>query len=108
MDSVNYFFSTDFTAVKSLLESLEAGHVFEGEDGLGLVSALAELDQGEGKQHWVCDEGSGDWNLHGVLVEHNGPNDVDFPTNALYQNVLILKFPTEDGEVPKRLYLQYN
>lgn len=108
MEYINYFFGTDFTPAKEALQGFEQGQVLTGDEALGLVSALAELDQGEGKTHWTIAPEGDQWNLQGATVFYNGANDPDFPTNALYKNVLVLEFPQESLLPTGRLYLQYN
>lgn len=107
MNWANYFFGTDFTGVSEFLLAVPEGEISK-EDGVGLAAFMSERDTQEGKSQWCYADPVTAFNLKHATVIYNGTNDNHLPTNALYQNVLILEFAPECESPAGRIYLQYN
>lgn len=109
MDWLNYFFGTDFSGSRETLEGYEVGKVFDEEDeALGLVSVLSEHDTRDTQGEWTSEDPENEFSVLFAEVVYNGANDSDLPTNALYEQVLILELKDANLEPRGRLYLQYN
>jgi hypothetical protein len=105
---INYFFGTDFTPVAEALKSIQVDTVLKDDTALGMVALLQEIDKGEGKDSWVTDDVSVQWNLTNVHVCYNGVNTPDLPTNSKYSHVLMLMFPEGSVAPTGKVCLQYN
>lgn len=104
----NYFFHTDFTASAVSLAGLEVSSPVTESQAQILLDILSSTDTGEGKDQWVSEGVTNNWNLANASIAYNGSNNREFATNSSYSNVLILDFSEKSTAPVKRVYLQYN
>lgn len=107
MNWANYFFHTDFSDARDLLQSLPLGRLSEGNEA-HLLGALSEHDQGEHRADWNGDENGGHFSLNAAEVVYNGPNSQSLPTKSLMGHVVTLELRAQDDLPVRRLYLQFN
>lgn len=104
----NYFFHTDFSTSEAALKSLEVSSPVSESQGQILLDILTTTDTGEGKDQWVTEGATDNWNLANASIVYNGSNSRDFATNSSYSDVLILEFSEKSTAPVNRVYLQYN
>lgn len=111
MDNIywaRYTFKTDFTEHAKAISAFKTDEIITPEKGVALADVLNTADTKEGKDHWVSEEGSKEWNVVGAKVIHNGLNNTNYPTKASYSHVLVLFFPEQEAGPSGYFYLSYN
>jgi hypothetical protein len=103
---LNYLFFCDFTDSRDAISGIPGG-VLSADNATLLAAALSSHDTGQYRADWT-DAADADFSLAGASVVYNGKNDTNLPSNARFDNVLILSF-TKDGKKPLgRIVLNYN
>lgn len=101
---LNYLFFVDFTPDRDEIAAIPVGPL-SAESASLLAASLSSRDGGEYRGEWAA-AGESAYSLEGAEVTHNGANSLGFPSNALYANVLMLKFA--DARTASQLVLHYN
>lgn len=106
----NYFFTSDFTAARPFLETLEQDKQLTDTEQETLCLILKEHDtRPKNKDKWCFGPQEEKFNITGAKVIYNGVNDKRWKTNAKYANVLVIELPLYDNSPDDRtIYLQYN
>lgn len=107
MNWANYFFHTDFSDAREILESLPLGRL--SDNNLNQVlSVLSQHDEGEHRADWNGDENGGHFSLNAAEVVYNGANSQSLPTKSLMGHVVTIELRAQDDLPVRRLYLQFN
>lgn len=103
---LNYLFFVDLSDEADTLEHVPAG-VLSADNATLLAAVLSTHDTGEGRALWTDKPGTA-WSLADAEVIFNGANETGFPSNGLYSNVLMLKFPATSTAPVGEIVLHYN
>lgn len=85
----NYLFFTDFSDDAASLQEFLVGPV-NAADATTLAALLGTHDTGQGRALWT-DQPANVWTTAGATIKYNGANNTGLPSNALFQQVLILQ-----------------
>ena len=99
----SYSYPLDFTKQFAAISAVPVGVL----TATPLADFVAMFNAIEGRTVWVGD-GSASWGLQNAVVEYNGANSAEFPTNPNYGFVLVLKLPATNTQFVGKMYLHYN
>lgn len=107
MNWANYFFHTDFSDARDLLQSLPVGRLSD-ENQTQLLAVLSEHDEGEHRADWNGEESGGEFSLNAAEVTYNGANSQSLPTKSTMTQVVTLELRAQEDAPVRRLYLQFH
>lgn len=105
--AIVYMYSLDFTDVKDVVETYPELYVVDETD-TALLTAIQQIDTGDGKMLWNLDPLATAWSLHGATITYSGLNDASLPTNKSYKYVLGVRLRADVTTPPGEMYLHYN
>lgn len=98
-----YSYPFDYSAYRDTLLSVVTGPLVSG-DRLNDTVAMLKAVTGSA---WVSTAATS-WGLLNAEIEYNGLNTPEYPTNAKYKYLMVIKLPATTTNIKGKLYIQFN